>query len=135
MIILELISLKIVYIISNIYIDEKLCSFNTYGFIAYTQKNEKYNVYIKILNTKNNKIISIRNKILKPNFEYLQALQLSPSGQFVALCSLFGNKVHIYYVENLILKECLYLGDEINDNLILLKDNLNVNVIIIKMKK
>jgi hypothetical protein len=115
MIILELITLKIVYIISNIYIDEKLCSFNTYGFIAYTQKNEKYNVYIKILNTKNNKIISIRNKILKPNFEYLQALQLSPSGQFVALCSLFGNKVHIYYVENLILKECLYLGDEIND--------------------
>ena len=98
MIILELIKLKIVYIISNIYIDEKLCSFN---------------VYIKILNTKNNKIISIRNKILKPNFEYLQALQLSPSGQFVALCSLFGNKVHIYYVENLILKECLYLGDEI----------------------
>ena len=26
---------------------------------------------------------------------------------------MFGNKIHIYYVENLILKECLYLGDEI----------------------
>ena len=113
-IILELMTLKIVYIISNIYPEEKLSSFNVYGFIAYTKKNEKYKVYIKILNTKNNKIASIRNKILKPNFEYIQSLYLSPSGQFIVLSSLFGNKIHIYYVENLILKECLYLGDEIN---------------------
>jgi hypothetical protein len=113
MVIIELITLKIVYIITNIFSDEKLCSFNTYGFIAYTQKDEKYNVYLKILNIQNNKIVSIRNQILKPNFEYLQTMKLSPSGQFIALCSLFGNKIHIYYVENLILKECLYLGDEI----------------------
>ena len=112
-IILELITLKIIYIIPYIFSDEKLCSFNAYGFIAFTKKNEKYNVYIKILNIKDNKIISIRNKILKPNFEYIQTLHLSPSGQFIALSSLFGNKIHIYYVENLILKECLYLGDEI----------------------
>ena len=115
MVIIELITLKIVYIITNIFSDEKLCSFNTYGFIAYTQKDEKYNVYLKILNIQKNKIVSIRNQILKPNFEYLQTLKLSPSGQFIALCSLFGNKIHIYYVENLILKECLYLGDEINN--------------------
>ena len=50
MVIIELITLKIVYIITNIFSDEKLCSFNTYGFIAYTQKDEKYNVYLKILN-------------------------------------------------------------------------------------
>ena len=114
LIIIELLTLKIVYIISNIFCDEKLCSFNPYGFIAFTKKNEKYNTYIKILNVKDNKIISLRNKVLKPNFEYLQSLHLSPSGQFIALSSLFGNKIHIYYVENLILKECLYLGDEIN---------------------
>ena len=113
-IIVELLTLKIVYIISNIVCDEKLCSFNSYGFIAFTKKNEKYNAYIKILNVKDNKIISLRNKILKPNFEYLQSLHISPSGQFIALSSLFGNKIHIYYIENLILKECLYLGDEIN---------------------
>ena len=114
-IILELITLKVIYIISNIFTEEKLCSFNTYGFIAFTRRDEKYNVYIKILNIKDNKIISIRNKTLKPNFDYIQALQFSPSGQFIALSSLFGNKIHIYYVENLILKECLYLGDEINN--------------------
>ena len=114
LIIIELLTLKIVYIISNIFCDEKLCSFNSYGFIAFTKKNEKYNAYIKILNVKDNKIISLRNKILKPNFEYLQSLHISPSGQFIALSSLFGNKIHIYYIENLILKECLYLGDEIN---------------------
>ena len=112
-IIIELLTLKIKYIISNIFCDEKLCSFNAYGFIAFTKNKEKYNVYIKILNIKNNRIISIRNKSLKPNFDYLQTLQLSPSGQLIALSSLFGNKIHIYYVENLILKECLYLGDEI----------------------
>ena len=114
-IILELNTLKIIYIISNIFSDEKLCSFNAYGFIGFTDKNEKYNIYIKILNTKDNKIISIRNKIFKPNFEYIQSLHLSPSGQFIALSSLFGNKIHIYYVENLLLKECFYLGDEINN--------------------
>ena len=112
-IILEIKTLKIIYIISNIISDEKLCSFNSYGFLAYTQKNEKYKVYIKILNVQNNKINSIRNKSLKPNFEYILSLHLSPSGQFIALSSLFGNKIHIYYVENLILRECLYIGDEI----------------------
>ena len=75
MVIIELITLKIVYIITNIFSDEKLCSFNTYGFIAYTQKDEKYNVYLKILNIQSNKIVSIRNQILKPNFEYLQTMK------------------------------------------------------------
>ena len=63
----------------------------------------------------NYKIVSLRNRCIMPNFEYIQSLQLSPSGQFIALSSVFGNKIHIYYVENLILKECFYLGDEIND--------------------
>ena len=35
-IIIELLTLKIKYIISNIFCDEKLCSFNAYGFIAFT---------------------------------------------------------------------------------------------------
>ena len=115
-IIMELISFKIINIISNIYSDYKLCSFNAYGFVAFTKKNEKYKVYIKVLNmNEDNKISSLRNRCIMPNFEYIQSLQLSPSGQFIALSSIFGNKIHIYYVENLILKECFYLGDEIND--------------------
>ena len=114
-IIIELITFKIINIINNIYSDNKLCSFNSYGFVAFTEIDEKYKVYIKVLNIENNKIISIRNRCIKPNFEYIQSLQLSPSGQFIALTSIFGNKIHIYYVENLILKECFYLGNEIND--------------------
>ena len=47
---MELISFKIINIISNIYSDYKLCSFNAYGFVAFTKKNEKYKVYIKVLN-------------------------------------------------------------------------------------
>ena len=112
---IELISFKIVERISNIYSDNKLCSFNAYGFAAFTKKGEKYKVYIKVLNMNNYKIVSLRNRCIMPNFEYIQSLQLSPSGQFIALSSVFGNKIHIYYVENLILKECFYLGDEIND--------------------
>ena len=114
-IIMELMTFKIINIINNIYSDYKLCSFNSYGFAAFTKKNEKYKVYIKVLNVENNKITSIRNRCIKPNFEYIQSLQLSPSGQFIALTSIFGNKIHIYYVENLILKECFYMGNEIND--------------------
>ena len=114
-IIFELITFKIINIINNIYSDNKLCSFNSYGFVAFTKIDEKYKVYIKVLNIENNNIISIRNRCIKPNFEYIQSLQLSPSGQFIALTSIFGNKIHIYYVENLILKECFYLGNEIND--------------------
>ena len=114
-IIIELLTFKIVYIISNVYSDYKLCSFNVYGFAGFTKRDEKYKVYIKVLNYENNKIISLRNRCIKPNFEYIQSLQLSPSGQFIALSSIFGNKIHIYYVENLILKECFYLGNEINN--------------------
>ena len=114
-IIIELITFKIIYIISNIYSDNKLCSFNSYGFVAFTKRDEKYKVNIKVLNFENRKIVSIRNRCINPNFEYIQSLQLSPSGQFIALSSIFGNKIHIYYTENLILKECLYLGNEIND--------------------
>jgi len=114
-IIIELVSFKIVNIIYNIYSDKKLVSFTVYGFVGFTKRDEKYNVYIKVLNLENNKIISIRNRCIKPNFEYIQNLQISPSGQFIALASIFGNKIHIYYVENLILKECFYLGNEINN--------------------
>ena len=115
LLIIELLSFKIVNIIKNIYTEQKLCSFNIYGFIAFTKNNEKYKVYIKVLNMENNKIVSIRNRCITSNFEYIQSLQLSPSGQFIALSSIFGNKIHIYYVENLILKECIYLGKEIHD--------------------
>ncbi len=115
LLIIELLSFKIVNIIKNIYTEQKLCSFNIYGFIAFTKKNEKNKAYIKVLNMENNKIVSIRNRCITSNFEYIQSLQLSPSGQFIALSSIFGNKIHIYYVENLILKECIYLGKEIHD--------------------
>ena len=115
LVIIELLSFKIVNIIRNIYTQQKLCSFNAYGFVAFTKKNEKFKVYIKVLNMENNKIISLRNRCITPNFEFIQCLQLSPSGQFIALSSFFGNKIHVYYVENLILKECLYLGNEIHD--------------------
>ena len=115
LLIIELLSFKIINIIRNIYTEQKLCSFNIYGFIAFTKKNEKNKVYIKVLNMENNKIVSIRNRCITSNFEYIQSLQLSPSGQFIALSSIFGNKIHIYYVENLILKECFYLGNEIHN--------------------
>ena len=114
-IIMELLTFKIINIINNIYSERKLCSFNAYGFVGFTKKNEKYKVYIKIVNQENGKIISLRNRCIRPNFEYIQSLNLSPSGQLIAISSIFGNKIHIYYVENLILKECFYLGNEINE--------------------
>ena len=115
-IIIELISFKIVKIIYNIDSDNKLLSFNNYGFLAFTKLDEKNKIYIKIFNVgKNkNKIESIRNRIITPNFDSIQSIQLSPSGQLIAISSFFGNKIHVYYIENLILKECFYIGEQIN---------------------
>ena len=114
-IVIELISFKIINIIKNIYSEPKLCSFNINGFSSFIKKNEKNKAYIKVLNFENNKIISIKNSYIIPNFESIQSIQLSLSGKYIALSSIFGNKIHIYYVENLILKECFYLGNEINN--------------------
>jgi len=114
-IVIELITFKIVNIIKNIYSEPKLCSFNINGFSSFIKKNEKNKAYIKVLNFENNKIISIKNTYIIPNFESIQSIQLSHSGKYIALSSIFGNKIHIYYVDNLILKECFYLGNEINN--------------------
>ena len=114
-IIIELLSFKIVNIIKNIYSEPKLCSFNINGFSSFIKKNEKNKAYIKLLKFENNKITSIKNSYIIPNFESIQSIQLSLSGKYIALSSIFGNKIHIYYAENLILKECFYLGNEINN--------------------
>jgi hypothetical protein len=99
-IIIELVSFKIINIIYNIYSDKKLCSFTVYGFVGFTKRDETYNVFIKVLNLENNKIVSIRNRCIKPNFEYIQSLQISPSGQFIALASIWGTK-YIYIMSKI----------------------------------
>ena len=113
-VIIELISFKIVKIIYNIDSDRKILSFNNYGFLAFTKLDDRNKIYIKIFNVNKNKIESIRNRVIAPNFDSIQSIQLSPSGQLIAISSIFGNKIHVYYVENLILKECFYIGDQIN---------------------
>ena len=131
-IIIELLTFKIIYIIENIFSNYKLYSFNLYGYLAFTKKEEKYKVYIKILNNEENKIVSIKNQFIKPSFEYIQGIQLSPSGKFIAISSTFGNKIHIYYIDSLNLKECFYLGNEINDiikmSFPLKEDNLLIQI-------
>ena len=112
-IILEILTMQIVNIIENINNTNKLVSYNIYDIIAFTKPDVKYQVFVKIFSNKKYKINSIFNKCVNSSFELFQFIELSESGQYIALVSMLGNKIHIYYTQTSVLKECIFLGCEI----------------------
>ena len=111
--ILELFSFSIINVITNLNINQKLISYNSYDMIAYTLLKKKTEIYIKIFITKKMKISNIYNKKINCNFDNLQSIELSPSGQFILVINILGNKIHCYFVQNGGLKICLYFGAKI----------------------
>lgn len=109
-IILELLTMQIINIIEDINTANKLISYNIYDIIAFIKPNTKYKVFLKIFLSKKYKINSIFNKCVDTSFEWIQLLELSQSGQYIGLVSVLGNKIHIYYTQTSILKECIFLG-------------------------
>ena len=109
-IILEVLTMQIINIIEDINTANKLISYNIYDIIAFTKPNTPYKVFLKIYSGKKHKINSIFNKCINTSFEWIQLLELSESGQYIALVSVLGNKIHIYYSQTSILKECIFLG-------------------------
>ena len=107
---LEISTFKIIEIIEKVNISQKLLSFNFFDFIAYTHTNEKKIIHVKFYVNEKNRIKSSLNYAINTNFEFIQAFQLSPSGQLLGVVSIFGNKIHIYYTQTGQLKECIYLG-------------------------
>jgi hypothetical protein len=111
--ILELFSFSIVKIITNLNINQKLISYNSYDMIAYTFLKKKTEIYITIFITKKMRISNIYNKIINCNFNNLQSIELSPTGQYILAINILGNKIHCYFVQNGGLKICLYCGPKI----------------------
>ena len=112
-IVIELCSFNVIDIIDNINSMNKLLSFNSCDFIAYSLINDKKKVFIKYYNSEKNKVKALTKKEISSNFEYIQTIQLSPSGDAVGVVSIFGNKIHIYNTQNGKLKSCLFLGQNI----------------------
>lgn len=109
-IVLEILSFKIIEIINNINSINQLLSYNYFDFIAYTELKDKQKIFIKYYHHQNQRIVSLNKKIVNSSFDYMQTIQLSPSGQLIAVVSIFGNKIHIYYTQTGKLKECIFLS-------------------------
>ena len=112
-IVIELFTFKIIEIIEKINFINKLISFNCFDYLCYTFFQNKKTVYIEKYENENYKIVSKINKVIKPSFNFIQIIQISPSGDFIGIVSIFGNKIHIYYTQSGKLKECIYIGPTI----------------------
>ena len=109
-IVVEIYTFKIIDIIDNINTMSKLLSYNFFDFIAFVKLKDKKKVFIKNYQNDNHKIVSLIKKTISSNFEFMQAISLSPLGNYIGIVSIFGNKIHIYNTPNETLKFCIYLG-------------------------
>ena len=109
-IVLEFFSFNVIEIINNINSMNLLLSFNFYNFIAYTELKDKKKIHVNFYTNENNKIKSSVKKEIVYNFNYMQTFQLSPTGHIIAIVSVHGNKIHLYYTQTGKLKECILLS-------------------------
>ena len=110
LVILELISLKIINIIENVEINNKLVSFNINNNIAYILQNHPKKIYINKYSFKNNILSGIEKKNINCSFDWVQFIKLSQSGNFISIVSILGNKIHIYKTSNCSLIKCILIG-------------------------
>ena len=110
LVILELFSLKIINKIENVEINDKLVSFNVNNSIAYLLQNQKKNIYINKYDFKSNILSGKESKCINCSFEWVQSLKLSQSGNYIAIVSILGNKIHIYLTSNSSLIKCIFIG-------------------------
>ena len=110
LVILELISLKIINIIENVEINNKLVSFNINNNIAYILQNQPKKIYINNYTFKNNILSGTENKYINCIFDWIQFIKLSQSGNFISIVSILGNKIHIYKTSNCSLIKCILIG-------------------------
>ena len=141
LIIIELISLKVIDIIEDIAYNDKILSFNSSNnSIAYTKAIDRKTLYINIYKDEKNFITSRKSIKINTNFDFIQIFQFSPSGKYIVVSSIFGNKIHIYNTDDGNLKNCFFLGPKIQtferiffsekkpNYLLFIKNDKNLNV-------
>ena len=112
-IILEIFSMEIINIIEDVEINNKLISLNNFDNIAYTKQKTKKMVFVDYYFFNEHKISKVKNIIINTPFDWIQLLKLSPSGNFIAVVSILGSKIHIYNNSNSKLMECLLIGTKV----------------------
>ena len=110
LVIIELYSLKIINIIEKVEINNKLVSFNINNSICYLLQNQQKKIYINDYIFKNNLLSEIKKKYIDCPFDWVQCINISQSGNFIAIVSILGNKIHIYQKENCSLIKCILIG-------------------------
>ena len=141
LIIIELISLKVIDIIEDIAYNDKILSFNSSNnSIAYTKAIDRKTLYINIYKDEKNFITSRKSIKINTNFDFIQIFQFSPSGKYIVVSSIFGNKIHIYNTADGNLENCFFLGPKIQtferiffsekkpNYLLFIKNDKNLNV-------
>ena len=73
-------------------------------------QNQKKKIYINKYNFKNNILSGKGSKCINCSFEWVQSLKLSQSGNYIAIVSTLGNKIHIYQTSNCSLIKCIFIG-------------------------
>lgn len=109
----ELYSLKSVELIENIAYNDKIISCNPLNYLAYSKNDDRKTIYIEYFKSEKNKITSRKRQKIDSNFDFIQIIQFSPSGDQIVVVSIFGNKVHIYDTNTGKLKNCFFLGPKI----------------------
>ena len=110
LVIVELISMKIINIIENVEINNKLVSFNINNTISYLVQNQKKKIYINKYHFNNNNLLATEKKHFNSSFDWVQCIHLSQSGIYIAIASIFGNKIHIFETINCSLIKCILIG-------------------------
>ena len=113
LIVLEILSMKIINIIENIEVNNKLISYNNFDNISYIHQKTEKKVFIEFYYFKKHKIDRINKKCINISFDMVQLIKISPSGNFIAVVSLIGSKIHIYNNADSKLMECLLIGTKV----------------------
>ena len=112
--VLEIFSFKVIDIIENVYMNNKLLTYNFNDYISYIRFTNKKKILTNMYFDKKHIIYNIQQKSLIYPFSFVQLIQISPKGTMLALVSLYGNKIHLYNISNSKLRECIYLGNSKN---------------------
>ena len=98
---MEILTFKIIHVIANINFTLQLLSYNFVDFVAYIKFDNKKNIYINHYLNAKLKITSQTSKILVSPYDFIQMIQLSPSGLLIGILLIYGNKC-IYIILKLV---------------------------------
>lgn len=128
MMLFDNISFKYIHKIDNINMNEKLFSIahiegnssipeeldKDYDVLAYNTFKNKNIIYLRKYYTKKHRIQYVKKTSIETKFRDIQSLYISRNGTQLVAINVFGNKIHIYDIDNENnLRLCLFIGNHI----------------------